>query len=336
MKWRHGRPAREITRKIRGPLHATFYSAVVISLVIVVAGAPPANGNKLDRRNKQQVARTVAANPQAIVSACVNSGNITARGWDRNEVHARVSDGVEINLTRIDQTKSPTATELKLTADGSRTSSCLRLGDIELDVPRNASLKLQTNNGEIRVTEVARVNATSQSGSTELIKVRAGVSVSTVGGEISVRDSTGSFKLHTVGGSIDASDLGPAAIGDVFEANTIGGDIVLNRVKHQRVRVNTVSGEVDYAGPLSRVGSYSFQGISGRLRLSLPADSSFRLKGTLGAGGEFSNDFSPTSSERDKQPQHGPMRRLDAVIGSGDASINLSFFSGSIQIRKQH
>ncbi|HSQ18964.1 MAG TPA: DUF4097 family beta strand repeat-containing protein [Blastocatellia bacterium] len=314
-------------------------SLVVIFLVLFVSGPLPAHGRGRDRSgNRQQVERTVAASPQVVVSACVISGNVTARGWDRNEVHARVSDGVQIDLTRIDQTKSQPATELKLTAGSSRGSSCLPFGDIELDLPRNASLKLQTNNGDIQVTEVARVTASSQAGSTKLTKVRDEANVNTIGGEISVRDSTGSFKLHTVGGSVDARDLGGAAAGDTFEASTIGGDIRLERIRHQRLRVNTVSGEVDYAGPLSRGGRYNFQSISGRLHLTLPADSSFRLSGTLGAGGDLRSDFNLSSPEKDTlggAAPSGPMRRLDGTVGSGDASITVSFFSGSIQIRKQ-
>ena len=101
----------------------------------------------------------MAAHPQVVVSACVLSGDLTVRGWDRNEVRARISDGVQIELARVDQTKSSTPTELKPIAKGRRPgtgSGCLPLGDIELDVPRGANLKLQTSNGEISVTEVAR------------------------------------------------------------------------------------------------------------------------------------------------------------------------------------
>ena len=335
LKSRHGYWASVIMRQLSPLLNALRYKSLIIFLVLFAAGSLSADGRRADRGNNQEVERTVPASPQVVVSACVASGNITARGWERNEVHARVSDGVQIDLTRLDQTKSGAATELKLTVANSGRSSCLPMGDIELDVPRHATLKLQTSNGDISVTEVARINASSQSGSARLTKVRDEVNVSTIGGEIFVRDSTGSFKLHAIGGSVDADDLGPATTGDVFEADTIGGDIVLRRVRHQRLRVNTVSGEVDYSGPLSRAGRYSFQSISGRLRLTLPGNSSFRLSGTLGRDGDLRNDFSQVSAERDTASRRAPMRQVDEIVGNGDASINISFFSGSIQIRKQ-
>jgi len=312
------------------------YCTISICLLLTVSGVARARNPTPDRRHSnQQVERIVAADPQVIVSACVISGDLRVHSWERNEVRARITDGVQIELTRVDQAKSGSATELKLTVRGNRptrNSSCLPFGDVELEVPRGASLKLQTTSGDIRATGVARVTATSQSGTITLDKVHDETNLNTIGGEISVRDSTGAFKLHTVGGSIDARDLGPGAAGDSLEAGAVGGDITLDRIRHQRLKINTVSGEVEYVGALSPGGRYSFQSISGRLRLSLPANSSFRLSGTLGKGGDLSSDFKVTT---EKVSKYSPMRTVDAIVGSGDASISVSCFSGSIQIRKQ-
>jgi DUF4097 and DUF4098 domain-containing protein YvlB len=312
--------------------YCTFFICLLLPVSVV---ARSGNATPDRRHSNQQVERIVAADPQVIVSACVISGNLTVRSWERNEVRARISDGVQIELTRVDQAKSGSAAELKLTVRGSRKtrdSSCLQFGDVELDVPRGASLKLQTSSGEISATGVARVTATSQSGSITLDRLHGETNLNTISGEIYVRDSTGAFRLHTVGGSIDARDLGPVAAGDSLEASSVGGDITLNRIQHQRLKINTVSGEVAYAGALSRGGRYSFQSISGRLRLSLPANSSFRLSGTLGTGGDLTSDFKVTT---EKVSKYSTMRSVDAIVGSGDASISVSFFSGSIRIRKQ-
>ena len=312
------------------------YGTFFILLLLTVPGVARARNPAPDRnRGSQQVERTVTADPHVIVSVCVASGDITVNSWARNEVRARISDGVQIDLTRVDQGKTQTATELKLTVQGrrsSRGSSCLPLGDIELTVPRGAGVNLQTSSGEISASEVAGVTATSQSGTITVEKVHGEVDLNTIGGEISVRNSTGTFKLHTVGGSVDARDLAPANAGDSLEAGSVGGDVTLDRIQHQRLKLNTVGGEVSYAGPLSRGGRYSFQTISGRLRLLLPPNSSFRVKGSLGTGGELSSDFKITA---ERASNYSPMRSVDAIVGNGDASINVSVFSGSIEIRKQ-
>jgi len=331
-KW-HGRPARDVSYKLRLTLYAMRYYTLFI-LLLSVSGLAHARHPASDRNRNQQVERTVAADPHVTVSACVASGDITVRSWDRNEVRARISDGVQIDLTRVDQEKTQTPIELKLTVQGHRSArgaSCLPLGDVELTVPRGARLKLQTSNGEISVTEVAGVTATSQSGTITVAKMHGEVDLNSIGGEISVRDSTGTFKLHTVGGSIDARDLGPANAGDSLEAGSVGGDVTLDRIQHQRLKLNTVGGEVTYVGPLSRGGHYSFQTISGQVRLLLPANSSFRLKGTLGTGGELSGDFNIAV---EKASNYSPMRSVDAIVGKGDASIDVNVFSGEIQIKK--
>ena len=312
-----------------------FYCKLVLFL-LVVSAVTRAHGTLERNKHHQQFERTVAADPRAVVSACVVSGNLTVRGWDRNEVRARVTDAFQVDLTRVDHGKTQSATELTLTAKGNRatrSASCLPVGNVELDVPRGATVKLQSTNGAISVSDVARVDSSSQAGSTEVIKAHGETSVSTIGGEISVRDSTGSFKLHTVGGSIDARDLRPANSADAFDADTIGGEITLNRIQHARLKVNTVSGEVDYTGPVLRGGEYSFQSISGHLRLSLPPDSSFRVSGTLGRAGGFTNDFALKDTLNGSN--RGPTRQLNQIVRSGDASIVLSFFSGSIRIKKR-
>src|SRR6185436_12975001 len=234
---------------MRGPLYAMRNCTILILLLLTVPAVARARHPAPDKRSYQQVERTVAADPRVTVSVCVMSGNITVHSWDRNEVRARISDGVQIDLTRIDQAKTQTATELKLTVQGrhsARGSSCLPLGDVELTVPRGAGLKLQTSSGEIIATEVASVIATSQSGTIRLEKIRGEANLNTIGGEISVRNSTGVFKLHTVGGSVEARDLGPAAAGDTLEAGSVGGDVTLDRIQHQRLKLNTVGGEVTY------------------------------------------------------------------------------------------
>jgi hypothetical protein len=325
--WRQGHPP----PKLAGALLAGF-------VLLFIPGLANARGDKSDRKGShQQVERSVPADPRVVVNACLISGNATVHGWERKEVRARVSDGVQIELTRTDQTRAPVASELKLTTGESRrgrNSECLHYGNVEFDVPRGAAIKLQTTSGDVRVTDVAQVSGTSQGGSITLTNVHGEVNVTTIGGEISVNNSTGSFKLHSIGGTIDARNLSPATGSDVLEAGTVGGDVTLNRVAHQRVRVNTISGELDYAGALSRSGHYSFQSISGRLRLLLPAGSSFRLSGSIGPGGDFSNDFGLKNNHADDS-QPGATRRLDDVVGNGDATINISFFSGSIQIKKQ-
>jgi DUF4097 and DUF4098 domain-containing protein YvlB len=308
----------------------------LLTASVVSAQRPARYWNK---RN-QQIERTAAADPRVTVSACTLSGSFTVRGWDRKEVRVRISDGVEIELTRIDQTKSEPATELKVTSKGRRSTSgaaCLMFGDMEIDVPRGASVKLQTTSGDMSVTEVARANVITTSGSITLTKIREETSATVIGGDITVRDSSGSFKLHSTGGSIDARDLTPVAASDSLTASTVSGEVTLTHVQHQRVSVNAVSGEVMYSGALLPNGSYSFQNLSGEVRLRLPANASFRLLASVGESVKISSDFDLKYTENQNVigPGNRSAPRRVGTVGSGEASIRLSLLTGSLRISKQ-
>jgi hypothetical protein len=289
---------------------------------------------------KQRVERTAPADTNVVISACVVSGSFTVHSWDRKEVHVRASDGVPIELRRVDSGKSELATELRLATRDGRSptgNSCLTLGDIEMDVPRAATVKLDTSEGDVSVTGVASVTAHSQAGSITLARIKGAVDAATIGGDISLREAAGPIKVRTIGGSVDAHDLAAVAEEDSFEAVTVGGDITLNRVTHRRLKVSTVSGSVTYSGPLARDGRYSFQAISGDLRMSLPADSSFRISGTMGSS-DLASDFALKYSANEDLTvvsKHTNIHHIDAVTGSGNASINISFFQGSVALRKK-
>jgi DUF4097 and DUF4098 domain-containing protein YvlB len=289
------------------------------------------------RKTHQQVERAMATDPRVVVSVCTLSGNLTVRAWDRKEVRAR-SGGIQVELTRVDQGKSEPATELRLTESG-RHRSCVQFDDVELDVPRGASVKVQTTNGDIHVTGVARVTANSQSGDITIAKVSEETIGNAIGGEISVSDSTGSFKLHTVGGSIDTSNLRSVAADDAFSASTVNGEVTLDHVQHPQISANTVNGDISFAGPLQRSGGrYSFQSISGKIRLALPADSSFRLTASLGEGVKLNSDFNLNYSENQSPggiPNRGAVRRVVAGVGGSDTAISVMILSGSLQLNRQ-
>ena len=318
-----------------------FSCVALPSLTVgLLTGVVYAGGPARDRHKRtQQVERTAAADPRVIVSACTLSGSFTVRGWDRKEVRLRISAGVEIDLTRIDQTKSKEAMELKVTSKGRRSTSggaCLMSGDIEMDVPRGANVRLQTTSGEISVTELARANVITTSGSITLTKMKEETSATVIGGDLSVRDSTGSFKLHSTGGSIEARDLAPLAESDSLTASTVSGEVTLTHVQHQHVNVNSVSGEVMYSGELIRNGSYSFQNLSGEVSLRLPASASFHLLASVGGSVKISSDFDLKYTDQNVTGNHRAPGRIAATVGSGEASIRVSLLTGSLRISKQN
>jgi hypothetical protein len=210
-------------------------------------------------------------------------------------------------------------------------------GDVELDVPRGANVKLTTTSGDISVVDVARVNLTTTSGSIGLAKIQEEGSATVIGGDLSVRDSTGSFRLHATGGNIEARDLAPFAAGDSVTVSTVSGEVSLTHVQHQRVGVNSVSGEVVYSGALLPNGSYSFQNLSGEVHLLLPSSASFRLLASLGEAVKITSAFDLKDAENQNvgpRGSRGAPRSINVTIGKGDALIRVSLLTGSLRISK--
>jgi hypothetical protein len=318
---------------------------VIPVLVISCAAAVARAGKHTHEPHDQRVERTTAANPDVALSVCLGSGSLSIQSWDRNQVRVRSSDGLQIELRRpLGAGNSEPAKELAVVIGDTRSkpgSPCLPFGDIELDVPREANLQLQTRDAEVSVSGVARVKVRTQGGTVNVQRVTSVVDVSSIGGNISVQNSKAAIKLHSVGGTIDAHSVAPSAAGDICEAGTVGGDITLAEISHGQVKVSTVNGDVSFSSSLAHGGRYNFQAIGGHLSLSLPADSSFRLNASLGRGGKVDSDFPLRSSslaveQSDPLKRHGSNpQHIDAVYGTGDALINVSSFGGSIRLRKK-
>jgi hypothetical protein len=116
---------------------------------------------------------------------------------------------------------------------------------------------------------------------------------------------------------------------------TASGDILLDRIGPARVEAHTISGELRLMGPLVRGGTYDFTTTNGDVTIFAPADASFNLNAKVSEGGEIITDFQlkykgPTSAL--SMLQSG---RLQGSHGSGEASINLVSFSGTLRLRKQ-
>jgi hypothetical protein len=147
----------------------------------------------------------------------------------------------------------------------------------------------------------------------------------------------------------------------------VSGDVTLEGITHAQVRGTATSGDILYRGALAHGGDYDFKTTSGDLSLELPADSSFSLHAKVVLNGDIITDFpvkvsagssasgppgvpprppngpagmpppppDARSAARNRPPRELPGTRLDGTVGTGDAVVNLTSFSGSLYLRKQ-
>ena len=342
-----------------------------------------------DDDEDQKVERTIAVDPAVAVSLCVMSGNITVRGWDRNEVVARSADAVQIDL-RKPQELMPAGSVKKLEVvvfnkpeDQKPHGKCQAYSDVDLNVPRGATVLVQTRDGDISIAEVASAYAGTQNGDIEVEQISRSIEVGSLGGSICLKDSTGRVSISSAGGSVDATNLRPVDVADTIDVVTTSGDITLSQVTHKQINTKTVSGNLTLSGPLAAAGRYWFNSFSGDVTLALPANSSFKLLAKVSEDGEIITDFPLTltqvsaasSSEAAvavaPQPPDPPaatpkpdpvttpkvapsvkvhvkpvitvnpvpkvafsMRRVTGTHGTGDATISVASFSGTLRLEQ--
>jgi DUF4097 and DUF4098 domain-containing protein YvlB len=330
---------------------------IIAVLAFIMIAAPLARARR-DDDDEDRTERTLAAQPNVTVTACLATGDIKVHGWDRREVRVR-SDAEKIELRPDDANSHAPASSVEVLLSDSESkghpAACQAFCDIELDVPRGAVLHLNSRDGNVVAMDVAEANIQTTSGDIALEKISRGVDAGSISGNVSLKDSSGRVTLHSISGSVDASNVSAAGGGDDFNVNSVSGDIALDRVAHLRVQAGTVSGEVNITGPLAHGGRYGLKTLSGDITLVLPGDSSFQIDARVSRQGEIITDFplkltgesmviESNSPGVPSPPARGrkihldmplELRHVSGTYGTGDAVINISSFSGTIHLRRK-
>jgi hypothetical protein len=339
------------------------------TLVLAAAlwSGPPAWAEKNEKRKsndgEQRVEKSIATAETVAIALCVTSGDITVRGWDRKEIRARARNASKVDLRSDGAELSGPASRITVLISGSGTAfraggvDCQVFGDVELDVPHKSTVNLRTGDGIVRVAGVASAFIATQSGDVDVTEVSNSVEAGSLSGMIRVTNCSGRARLHSVGGSIDAANLN-SVDGAEFSASTVSGDVTLERIGHHQVNAKTATGRIVLSGPLAKGARYRLGTLSGDVTLRLPADSSFQLNAKVSPQGEIVTDFplesageaataepvvssAPVAIPTKKTPVSKikvvdpGTRKLSGVHGSGDATISLASFSGTLSLRKE-
>ena len=278
-----------------------FAVAAATGLLFSLAGLTPAYNEDKDANSEkpgQKIERTMRVDPQALITLCVASGTLTVRGWDKAEVRVRSADADQLDFRRIDKTKDPNLPArhvdvmvLDRDSGADPKKDCQAIADVYMDVPNGATVHVQNGDGNIDIAGVAATLAGSQNGDILIARVTRMVEAGTVGGSISIKDSSGRVNLNSAGGGVEASNIRGSSADDTFEVGTVSGDIQLDRISNPKVMAKTVNGTVTMSGALVKAGYYAFTNMTGDLLLALPPDASFRLNAKVSDKQDIVSDF---------------------------------------------
>lgn len=191
------------------------------------------------------------------------------------------------------------------------------------------------------------VTVSTMGGDVTVTGIRGDLSVDTMGGDVTITDAGRISKAHTLGGDVTITRIdsdGPLTAetmgGDILiqdvrarriDANTYGGDVTLRNCTTTGAKLGTMAGTVEWTGALQPNGRYELQAQSGDLVLNIDGKTGFEFQGSTWAG-DIKTDPTiqrTTSSGRPRQ------RSVRGTFGDGSAVVVATTFSGDIRVIKK-
>lgn len=264
----------------------------------------------------KQTSKTIqtTTSPRVTISNLV--GKVVVKGWDRLQVHVIYmvsSPRVAVNTSQIPN-------------NGPAQKVHFSTYIADRSVPSNDS----TVDYIVQVPSCADLEIHDPQGSVKIQSIDGDTSVDSLGGNISVADAEGHVMVRSVGGNIEVI----RSSGRV-QAYSINGNLHFVNPKSSSLRGTTTSGTIVYEGDFVPGGDYVLSDYSGNISILCPPSASFELDAKT-VRGKLDNELpvvsrGPSSSSSFLSASNS----IFGTRGSGQATLELTSFSGTISIRQQ-
>ncbi len=283
-----------------------FVAALVLAAAALVPGALAA----------QSLDTTVAVRSGARFELNSVSGSVRVQAWNRPQMHIVA----EADGARVEFDASPGIVS-------ARTVPRRGEGDVDftITVPASTPLEVHAISADVTVAGVCgEATLSSISGDVTLRCGNGDVHVESVSGDVSATDLRSHLEIKSVSGNATAQQVH----GDVI-ASSVSGDVSLDRVDGNDVRVESVSGDIGFSGPVHQGGRYGFRSHSGDVTIRPDGDLSATVSVSTFSG-DVESDWPMTINPGGGV---GP-RQWEFTIGDGSARLTLESFSGTIYLRR--
>jgi DUF4097 and DUF4098 domain-containing protein YvlB len=200
--------------------------------------------------------------------------------------------------------------------------------DLEIQVPRLATLTIETESAEVSIQGAAgKIGVETVSGNITLETQASDgrVRLESVSGAVTVRGNIGDVRAESVSGKVEI-----AGAGAEIEASTTSGDILVSGEALHYVELSSVSGSIAVEGDPVPGAELELENLNGSvgLRLSPSASAQIRVETFTG---KIESDFDGGVQNKGKESGEW----LTTVVGKGGASITISTFSGPVSLKKR-
>jgi hypothetical protein len=290
-----------------------------------------------------QWSRTFKVGPNGSLDLSNISGEIVVVGGGGDEIRVdatrrvRTRDGnprQQLEAFRIEATENGGRVEIRTLYP--RMHNVQGEVDFSVQVPAGTAVAVHTISGDVRVS-----------------KVKGEVRLESVSGTVTAVDTAQLSRIKSVSGNVEVTDV---ASGDMIAAGSVSGNVTTRRVKARsidaqtvsgdlqltetvcdRAQVRSVSGDVEFGGPLLKGGRYEFNSHSGDVRVMISGGSGFELTANTFSG-ELQSElpFVKTSGGGDQGgfPGMPKNRELRGTVGDGSALLIVKTFSGDLMVMK--
>ena len=291
------------------------------------------------------------------------AGDILITGGGGNELRinalkrARARNNVDsssqLQAIQIEVIELSNRVEVRTVYPDLQRRNALGAVDYTIALPQDANVTVKSVSGDVRVTNVrGELRAETVNGDVTASDTPKVSSLRSVAGTVQLINaaSEGSLDVNTVSGDLVVRGLKVRTL----DAASVSGALRLENVQSERVSVKTVTGNVEYGGPLARNGRYEFSAHSGNILLNLSGNTGFEVEARTFSGDVHSdyaltlrgNDLSGPAVVRERRGRiegAGPaplrqgrgVRTLRGSFGDGSASVALQSFSGDLAIAKR-
>ncbi len=281
--------------------------------------------------------KSIAVDPKVNISLCVSDGKVNINGWERNEIRAFIQNGSEVGFdVRVKNKQNNAALLMLIGFDPAKNGNgnfdeCLSGDEIEIDVPRGATVNIKGQASETMIDSVNKARIENVGGNIFLDNIAHGIEATTYQGGVTVQNSSGAITLASTTGNIVAFDVAPGDIGDIFKARTNSGAITLQKVEHRQMEINSSSGSIKFVGEIQNGGQYTLGTLNGSIQILIPEKSSSKINASYGFG-VFNSEIPLRDVRKNANPR---TQSLTGTLGDGEANLNLKTYSGAIRIKKQ-
>jgi hypothetical protein len=248
-----------------------------------------------------------SSNPSFLLHT--HNGKISISGWDQNEIEIQgdpATDAMEVIIMGGEQKVS-----VQTHPKRERLSPQESRIDFKIGVPRQATVRVESERGEILVENL--------DGSVTIEGISTPVTLSKIRGHITARTVDGSIVIQSSEGNINA--------------DSISGDLKFVQVNGSEIVGNTNSGTIRYEGDFGDGGTYVLNNYNSSIDILPSTKASFDLTARAILGFIESNlSFRPTPLPNSLR-SYSPKNYLQGRFNSGDSTVRVTSYSGTIRVR---